>query len=133
MKLAIAATILLLGCSTAEVGWAHEVSVADPARVVHSHYPVASYPIGPVYAYPAPVFVGRPMVVGRPVIAVPPRVVYRRSFVVAPSPVVVAPRIVYRAPVVYAPPAVYAAPVVVRPKVYVLGQPVRNALRAITP
>lgn len=30
-------------------------------------------------------------------------------------------------------PVYYPAPVVIRPKVYILGQPVRNALRAITP
>ena len=128
MKMVIAVTvILLLSCSTTVAGWGYAVPVATPAPVVHTHYPVMSYPIGPVYGYPAPV------VVGRPVITVPPRVVYRRSYVVAPSPVMVAPRVVYRAPVVVAPRAVYAAPVMVRPKVYVLGQPIRNAIRAVTP
>jgi hypothetical protein len=34
----------------------------------------------------------------------------------------------------YVPAAVYyGAPYVVRPKVYVYGQPVRNAIRAVTP
>ena len=128
MKMVIAVTVvLLLSCSMAVADWAHAVPVTTPARVVHTHYPVMSYPIGPVYGYPTPV------IVGRPAIAVRPRVVYRRSYVVAPSPVWVAPRVVYRAPAVYAPRAVYAAPFVVRPKVYVLGQPIRNAIRAVTP
>jgi hypothetical protein len=127
MKMVIAVTtFLLLGCSTAVVGWAHEVPAAGSATLVHSHYPVVSDPLGPTYAYPAPVVVGRPIIVGRPVVTVPPRAVYRRSYVVAP-------RATYRARVVVGPRVVYPAPVVVRPKVYVLGQPVRNAIRAVTP
>jgi len=107
--------VVLLSCSTALGGWQHGVVVAPPATVVHSYHPV-----GPVVAYPAPV------VVARPVVTVRPRGVYR-------VPLVVAPRVVYRAPVVVAPVPVYAAPVVVRPKVYIPGQPVRNAIRAVTP
>ncbi|KKK70063.1 hypothetical protein LCGC14_2927750 [marine sediment metagenome] len=104
MKMAIAiAAILLLSSSTALAGWPYAVTVAPPATVVHSYYPVA-----PVYAYPAP------------------RAFYRPS-------VVVAPRAFYRPSVVVAPRAYYPAPVLVRPKVFVWGQPVRNAVRAVLP
>lgn len=118
-----AIAVVLLACSTASAGWpyAAPVVVAPPPAMVHSFYPV-----GPVYAYPAPV------------VRVAPRVVYRAP-VVYPAPVVYQPRVVYRAPVVYGPhvvyraPVAYPAPVVIRSKVYVLGRPVRNLVRAVLP
>jgi len=36
-------------------------------------------------------------------------------------------------PMVAPGPMIYPAPVLVRPKVYVLGQPVRNVVRAVLP
>ena len=109
--------VVLLACSTASAGWpyAAPVVVAPPPAMVHSFYPV-----GPVYAYPAPV------------VRVAPRVVYRAP-VVYPAPVVYQPHVVYRAPVVYGPHVVYRAPVVVRSKVYVRGRPIRNVVRAVLP
>jgi len=50
-----------------------------------------------------------------------------------PPPAVVAAPVYAPAPAAYPVPGAYAAPVVVFPKVYVYGQPVRNALRAVTP
>ena len=76
--------------------------VAVPGPVVHSYWPV-----GPVYAYPAPVVVARP--------------------VYAPAPVIV------RGPVLAPGPVLYPAPVIVRPKVFIPGRPVRNAVRAVLP
>jgi hypothetical protein len=84
---------VLLAASTA---FGARAVVVGPT-VVHSFYPV-----GPVYAYRAPV-------------------------VVAPVPLI-------RPPIAAAPvPGWYGRPALVRPKVYVWGQPVRNALRAVTP
>ncbi len=67
----------------------------------------AYYP-APVYAYPAPVVVARPYVAYAPVMAAP---------MVAPAPVWV------------------GRPVVVGPagKAYIVGRPVRNAVRAVLP
>jgi len=107
--------VVLLACSTASAGWAYVGPVVPPPAMVHSYYPV-----GPVYAYPAPV------------VAVAPRVVYRPP-VVYPPPVVYRPPVAYPAPVFYGPAAVYPAPVVIYPKIYVRGQPVRNVIRAVLP
>ena len=67
-----------------------------------------------------------------------PRVVYGYPYAY-PAPMVVAPPYVVYSPLVPAPvlaPApVWVAPpgVIVRPKVYVPGRPVRNAIRAAVP
>ena len=68
----------------------------------------AYYPAAPVYAYPAPVVVAGPRVVYSPIMPAP---------VVAPAPMWV------------------GRPVVVGAagKVYILGRPVRNAVRAVLP
>jgi hypothetical protein len=72
--------------------------------VGYSYYAPAPYAAAPVYAYPAPA----PYVAYSPVVQVP---------VVAPAPVWI------------------GRPVVVGPagKVYVVGRPVRNAVRAVLP
>jgi len=66
------------------------------------------YAAAPVYSYPAPVLVPGPQVVYSPVVAAP---------LVVPSPVVV------------------GRPVVIGPagRVYIVGRPVRNAVRAVLP
>ena len=110
-----AMVMVFCACSTASADWAYGGPVVAPAAVVQSYWPV-----GPVYAYPAPV------------VAVGPRVVYRRP-VVVPAPVVYPAPVLYPAPVVYPAPLIAPAPVVVRSKVYVRGQPVRNAVRAVLP
>ncbi|MBN1591071.1 MAG: hypothetical protein JW888_16275 [Pirellulales bacterium] len=73
-----------------------------PAPVVYGPAPVVAnyWPVGPAYAYPAPYVVARPAYA------------YPAVYGYAPAPVV------------------YASPYVVRQKVFVRGQPVRNALRA---
>ncbi len=81
--------------------------------------PVAVIPAPPVAAYRVPVAVPQPYVAAH-----------------VPAPYVAVPAVRYsvaRVPV--APPVAYYAPrrVVVRPKVYVPFQPVRNAVRAVTP
>jgi len=98
-RLIAAATVvvLLLGCSTVFAGWGHV------APVVVQPY----YPLGPVYAYPAPVVVARPVIAPAPVVVETPGV--------APVPVWAGP------------------PVVIRSKVYIPGRPVRNVLRAVVP
>lgn len=97
MKTLIAAiaVVLLLG-STAYGGW-------YGPRVIAPYYPV-----GPVYAYPAPVVVIGPRVVYSPIVPAP---------MMAPAPVW------------------YGRPVVVGPagRVYLPGRPVRNAVRAVLP
>jgi hypothetical protein len=121
-----AVVIVLVFCSVASAHWPYVVSrpvvvpapVVAPPPVVH-HF----HPVGPVYAYPPPVVAYRP-----PVVAYRPPVVAYRPPVVAYRP----PVVVYR-PTVVAAPVYYPAPVGVRPKVYVVGQPVRNVLRAVTP
>ncbi|MEE8451559.1 MAG: hypothetical protein V3R99_06570, partial [Thermoguttaceae bacterium] len=110
MKMVLAVTVIvLLSCSTAAADWGYGVPVAVPGSAVHSYYSGGHYSVSPYYGYPGPV------------VTVSPHVVYRRSFVVAPAPVVVAPHVIYR------------APVVIRPRVYVPGQPIRNAIRAARP
>jgi hypothetical protein len=94
-----------------------------PAAPVVAYYQAPIVPYGPVlaapvagpvvstaYYAPAPYFVAQP-------VAVP---YYVAQPVVAPA-------------VVPAVAPVYGRAVVVRPKVYVVGQPVRNVLRAVTP
>jgi len=98
--LVIAIAIVLLLSATASAGW----YVAP--RVVTAYYPVA-----PVYAYPAPVYVPPPYVVYSP--CLPPPV---PAAVVAPAPVWIGP-----------PGAV------VRSKVYIPGRPVRNVIKAVLP
>lgn len=107
MKIAIlAVVIILLAASTAFGGWQHVVPVVVPApTVVYSYYPV-----GPVYAYPAPVL-----------------------YPVAPVFYPPAPALVYPRRVVYPAGVLAPAPVVVRTKVFVRGQPVRNVVRAVVP
>ena len=70
------------------------------------------YAAAPVYAYPAPAVVPGPQVVYSPIMAPP---------VLAPAPVMVAPLV--------------GRPVVVGPagKAYIVGRPVRNAVRAVLP
>jgi len=108
--LAVAAAVLLTG-SMASAGWRRVAPVVVPApTIVHSFYPV-----GPVYAYPAPA-----------VVSVPAPIVYRRSvFYSAP--------VIYPSAVGYPGTAVVPVPVMVRPRFYVPGQPVRNAIRAAWP
>jgi hypothetical protein len=98
---------------------------------VRAHTYVAYMPVAaPAVAYYAPA----PVVAYSPVVAtayyVPQTVYYS-----APVPVVVAAPVA--APQYVAPPVavapVYGRPVVVRPKVYVVGEPVRNVIRAVTP
>jgi hypothetical protein len=101
-----------------------------------AYMPVGPAPVAAFYA-PAPV-VGYGPVVGTSYYApapyyAAPAPYYAASPVVAPyyvaSPVAVAPGVA--PPVAVAP--VYGRAVIVRPKVYVVGQPVRNVLRAVTP
>lgn len=122
-----AGVIFLLAGSTASAGWTYVSPMgAPPPAVVHY------WPVGPVYAYPAPVVAVAPRVVYRPPVVVPGPMLY-------PPPVAYPPRVVYRppvaypAPVFYRPPVVYPAPVVIHPKIYVRGQPVRNVIRAVLP
>lgn len=105
-----------------------------------------------VYIVGSPVY-GGPVIVQRPIVAQPlvvsagyaesyavgyaPYATYRPvvpTTYVVPAPV--EPVVTYR-PVspyaTYSIPYAVARPVVVRPKVYVPGQPVRNAVRAVTP
>ncbi len=106
-KILAALGIVLLGASVASAGWTYVAR----APVVYGPTPVVAnyWPVGPVYTYPAP------YVVARPVVAAPAPVVYYRP-----------------APVVYGPaPVVYGYPYVVRARYYVPGQPVRNTLRAV--
>jgi hypothetical protein len=100
MKRILAALVVVL--VGASIASAQWTYVA-PAPVVYGPTTVVAnyWPVGPVYSYyPAP------YVVARPVVAVP-------------------------GPVVYGPAAVYyPGPYVVRARVFVPGQPIRNALRA---
>jgi len=119
MKTIVAvAAIVLLASSTASAAWIGGVPYAVPGPVVYSSY----MPVTPYYAaYPSPVYAA-------PMYAAPmyPAPMYA-------APVVVAPRVVYR-PAVLAPPvAVYSPGVVVYPRVFVPGQPIRNAIRAALP
>jgi hypothetical protein len=87
------------------------VSVAATAEagwVVPPRVATAYYPVAPVVVAPAPV-------------------------VIAPAPVVVPRPVVVARPVVVPAPVVYGRPVIVRPRVYVPGQPVRNAVRFALP
>ena len=129
-KLLIVAAVLLL---------------ADSAAMAQVPYvtmmPVAPAPVATYYAYPGSmagvVTAGSPLVaplryyaaspVVAPVVTLPLRY-YVASPVVAPAPVIVAPGYPMAGP-----PLVYGPRVVVRPKVYVVGQPIRNVLRAVTP
>jgi hypothetical protein len=81
---------------------------------------------GPVYGYyaAAPVVVPAPYVVYSPIVTAPTMV---------PAPVMVPGP--YAAPMAVAAPVVVGRPVVVGPagKVYIVGRPVRNAVRAVLP
>lgn len=77
-RVLLAAAVVLLGASVASAGWGY---VGAPA-VVYDYWPV-----GPVYAYPAPVVVASPVVAPAAVV-VPGPVVY-------PAPVVVRPKVYY--------------------------------------
>lgn len=82
--------------------------------------PVVTYrPAPTVTCCPAPAVTYRPA----------PAVTYRPAPVVTYRPAAVASAY----PVVYPAPVVAARPVVVDTDLYVPGQPIRNALRAITP
>ena len=86
------------------------------------------------YSYGAvPVVTHRVAVVPAPVVStyrVPVAVPYPAPVVrYSVAPVPVAPPVSYYAPR----PVVVARPALVRPKYYVAGQPVRNAVRAVTP
>ncbi len=121
--------------------------VLAPAPVITSYAPapvVANYeplpliaPAAPVVTAYAPVPAPVPVVTAYAPAPIPVVTAYAPAPVVAYSPVIPAAPVVAYSPVItgYAP---YAAPVgygtvVVRPKVYVVGQPVRNFFRAITP
>jgi hypothetical protein len=129
INLAVVALVVLT-CSAA---WA-DCGCAQPAAPVAT---VAAYApeavVTPAPVYPAPVYT-----TAYPA-AVP---VYSTYYAPPVYSAYYAPPLYsayYPAPVVVARPAYmpvaayYGAPVVVRPKVYVYGQPVRNALRAVTP
>jgi hypothetical protein len=103
MKTLVAAVLIVLAAGSTAFAHPWVAVPVAPAPVVVQAY----YPPTPVYAYPSAVVA----VPGRYMVAAP---------IVMPQPVMV-------------PAPVYARPVVVRPKVYVLGEPVRNVLRAITP
>ena len=98
-----------------------------PAPVVTSSYSTSSYStLSPVVSstYVAPSYVAAsPVVTAAPIVAPAPVVAYR--------PVYSSWSVPYTTP--YVAPYVAARPAVVVPKVYMPGQPVRNALRAITP
>ncbi len=105
MKTAIAALgiVLFLG-STSFAAWYVAPTVVQ-----------AYYPMGPVYAYPAPV-----------VVAPMPYVTYMP--VAEP-----APPCFYGPPVVAPVPMVIGRPAVVRYRVFYPGQPVRNVVKAVIP
>ena len=103
---------------------------------VASARPWVAVPVmpAPVVAYYPPAVYPAPVVTYSPVVTAP----------VVPAPVVVAPApavTYYRAPVVatvpsyyYGPtPYVVGRPAVVTQRVYIRGQPVRNALRVLAP
>jgi hypothetical protein len=101
---AAVAAMIVLTVSSALGAW----TVAAPVQV-HSFYPV-----GPVYAYPAPVYVGPvPTVVARPIW--PQSTVVYHSPVVGPGPLGFAP-----APVVPA-------------RVYYRGRPHRRLIHVVVP
>ena len=121
------------------------------AQVVGAHYPVEFVPAPSVVVQRSYVL-HRPVVTYSRVVESPAVTVYRPRVVVGPT--YFAPRTVYRVhtsplvtyrpivttyrPIVttyrpVGPVVVYPRSVVVRPKVYVVGQPLRNVLRAITP
>ena len=134
MKLRLLLMLFVTGCLAAS---AHAQVIVQPTTV---YYP----PAVPAPAVPAPA-------VAAPVVASSPVTVYKPAPVVysAPAPVpapavtVVARPVVPAAPVVsyrpVVPVAVPARPVVVgrgllgQPEAYVPGQPIRNALRFISP
>jgi len=112
-------------------------------RPVITYSPVLTNP-GRITAY-SPVITGTPQIISygapvvtryRPVVTYPRTVRYRVP-VVTYRPAVVRYRVpvtTYR-PIVtgYSPVLVPGGALIVRPKVYVTGQPIRNALRAMTP
>ena len=97
------------------------------APVVTSYRPVVTYP--GVVRYRAPIVTYRQPVVRYRA----PVVTYRQPVVRYRTPVVTYRPLVPAYSPAYAPVYLPAGSLVVRPKVYVPGQPVRNALRAITP
>ena len=106
--------VVLLSSSLLAQGYVTFIPVGPvPVTTYYAPAPVVSY--GPVattwYYAPAPYYAAAPA----------------PYYVAAP---VVTPYYVAR-PVAVAP--VYGSAVIVRPKVYVVGQPVRNLLRAVTP
>ena len=114
--------VVLLSSSLLAQGYVTFIPVGPvPVTTYYAPAPVVSY--GPVattwYYAPAPYYAAAPA----PYYAAAPAPYY----VAAP---VVTPYYVAR-PVAVAP--VYGSAVIVRPKVYVVGQPVRNLLRAVTP
>ncbi len=100
------AMVLMVSSSVLAQGYVTFMPVGPmPVATYYAPAPVVSY--GPVvstsYYAPAPYYVAAPVV----------------TPYYAASPVAVAP--------------VYGRAVIVRPKVYVVGQPIRNVLRAVTP
>jgi hypothetical protein len=112
-KLLVAAAVLLLADSAA-MGQLPYVTMM----------PVAPAPVATYYAYPGSM--AGVVTAGGPLVA--PLRYYVASPVVAPAPVIAAPGYPMAGP-----PLVYGPRVVVHPKVYVVGQPIRNVLRAVTP
>jgi hypothetical protein len=112
------------------------ITAYAPAPVVANYEPLPmAYPATPVVTAYAPVPV--PVVTAYAPAPIPVVTAYAPAPVIAYSPVVPAAPVMAYSPMIagYAP---YAAPVgygsvIVRPKVYVVGQPVRNFFRAITP
>jgi hypothetical protein len=115
MALATVFTVALMASGTAH------------AQVVVTYMPVAPAPVAAYYA-PAPV-VTTAYYAPAPYYVASPVSYYAAAPVVAPmaAPYYVA------SPLVPAGPYYYGRRVIVRPKVYVVGQPVRNVLRAVTP
>ncbi len=110
------------------------VAVFAAASDVQAQAYIGYMPAAPAVAYYAPpVTAYAPVVQAAPVVTTAfyaPQTVYYA----APAPYFVAAPIAIRAaPAAVAVAPVYGRAVIVRPKVYVVGQPVRNVLRAVTP
>ncbi len=147
-KVALIAVVLTLVFGSSAMAAGGGYITGDMSSTVVARPFVSAAPV----VQSAPVWQGAPVAspcCSQPVTTFRPVVVAQPQPVVAYRPVVVAPRrvVTYYAPPVYAAPryvtnyapvaapapAVYGRPVVVRTKVYVPGQPIRNALRWVAP
>ncbi len=150
MRGSVLAVVVLVGALSTVEGQAQVVVYRTRGRyVVPAYVPAPRVVVRSVPTYVAPAYVSphyivptpvraAPIVVARPVLEA--QAVYRAP---VGSRVVVDRYIVQRPPIVVARPAIVAygpgpvvvgrPDVIVRPKVYVRGQPIRNAFRAVTP